>query len=301
MQADHRPDAAAADDTDTDLPRDGRLRIPDGASAHRVRTRDGAFDATLVLFAPADTERLQAAARRSGDARVDEHLRTRQPETTCTTDPDGSSAWHMLCATISDIHPVAGSTLHTVFPRPRGVRGPESGWAPAALVTTRHDEAHVMMDSCDAFVAAEDVPADYAALLAGMVPIGMRTRVLRLLRDHTARLSARRRAAAAIERAWCRYDAAPHGPRARYLRDLERGWTPDGRRAGAVCVRAMVGLLSSTAAYRAYGTERMAALGGRLGLRDGRSDRMQLRLASLYELSDPRIASPAAASAGTTV
>ena len=163
----------------------------------------------------------------------------------------------------------------------------------------RHREALALDTLRPRFAAASDVgPVTGATALARGVPPAARPSVLHLVRRHLMRLAERRRAAAAIARAWCRYDGAPHGPRARYLRDLERGWTPGAGFAfdtdcpgGAPArdVRALAGLLSDDAAYCAYGAERMAALrlwlcGAAAAVDNDGSNRVRMRRASLHGL-----------------
>ena len=110
-----------------------------------------------------------------------------------------------------------------------------------------------------------------------------------LLRNHARLLSARRRASAVLARAWCRYEGAPHGPRGRYLRDLEHGWTPAA--ADGVpdrCFAATAALFVDPNAYRAYAVERAAALRPRLREEHDPAVRVRLRLAALHELTSPR-------------
>ena len=364
---------------------DGGLRVPDGASAHRVRTPDGSFDAVLVLFAPADTERLHAAAQRSDDARVLEYLRTRRPETLCATDPDDPSVDAMLRDMAISVYTPSVREGFCMSPEPSGVRSLVAGCAPlAALITARggglgghgppgafydaalaylpdgrvlcvpgaydverhvlgglrpgprhwvrdgrrlpmlsaawgwsfvalgedadEDRRRELMHTLEEFraslAAAAAVAAHGAVHLAGMVPPPVRSLVLRLLRGHVLRLAARRRAATAIARAWCRYDGAPHGPRARYLRDLEHGWTPGTRHAAAPAARpddrapdeapaansaedkpfAWAELFASDAAYRAYSDYRLHALRRHLPAAVDATDRLRMRRSALCEL-----------------
>ena len=138
--------------------------------------------------------------------------------------------------------------------------------------------------------ASHDVVADLSAACPGAV----QPAVVCAMRHHVAALLARRRAVLRIGRAWCRYDGAPHGPRARYLRDLERGWTPgcgapggsdpddDARRCPVADVAALFG---DPGAYRAHSEERALVLRPLL-LREAclSRARVALRLTTLHEL-----------------
>ena len=132
-------------------------------------------------------------------------------------------------------------------------------------------------------------------MLADTVPPDIAPRARKLLRDHVRFLSARRRAAA-IERAWCRYDGAPHGPRGRYLCDLEHGWTPSdtrtrtdtntgtGTRTEAVPLQRVAALYADATAYSTYAAERVDALRPLLRVEHVPKARVRLRLMALCDL-----------------
>ena len=348
------------------------LCVPDGATMHRVRSPDGDFDAALVLFAPAETERRCAEARRSKDGRVLEYLRTRRAGALVRTDVAGAA---LRDAMIDCMVPPAHTTgCIRITQDGRGIRGLLSGCVPVAvLLIARQDtfpdvtdaawlclpdgrlayipnlymfewaatyivssgeftmdetQLDVYRQRAGMFVDVAVVnfwtrddrsqqPADVlrlmldraadagtaaAAVLAEAVPVAAaRSSVFGLVRAHLMLLAARRRAAAAIARAWCRYDGAPRGPRARYLCDLERGWTPDARHGTPTDrergprtaaenapagddARAVMGLFASGTAYRTYCDGRLAVLRERLcGVCRG-ADRVRMRRSSLYEL-----------------
>ena len=137
-------------------------------------------------------------------------------------------------------------------------------------------------------------------VLAGSVFPEFRGDVLHLLRDRARLLSARRRAATILARTWLWYEGAPHGPRGRYLCDLERGWSPadsvtgpedaadsvtgpeDGGAARSFVATAA--LFADPHAYGHYVAGRAALL--RLLLRAERDPavRVRLRVAALCEL-----------------
>ena len=124
-------------------------------------------------------------------------------------------------------------------------------------------------------------------VLADCVTVSYGNGVPSVLRARARLLSARRRASAVLARAWCRYEGAPHGPRARYLRDLERDPTPaDG--AAARCFATTAALFADPDAYRAYAAERTTALRPLLRAERDPAARVRLRLAALYELTLPR-------------
>ena len=322
---------------------------------------DDGYDAALVLFEPADTERRCAEARRSTDGRVREYLQTRRPAALVRTDADHAALCDMMVQDVIEWS-VTGPVDMTADER--GLRRLLSGCVPVAVLVPRTyrflpaggklcdvtwcclpDGKMVCVDShlylfehmtlrrlssdglsvdathldhyrmatqavveltlwslrvatppLDPLCRMLDEAGDVGPVVAAKaVPVAAaRTSVKRLVRAHLLLLTCRRRAAAAIARAWCRYEGAPHGPRARFLRDLERGWTPDAlhrttncksdpRAAGdGVCT--LMGLFASGAAYRTYCNERLAVLRKRLCGARGGADRVQTRRSSLYEL-----------------
>ena len=281
------------------------------------------YDAVLVCFAPSDAERTNAAARRSDCGRVREYLRTGRVHALCETDP-ASPAVRELLRDLRTAYSTRRPA--TVVVSGSGVRRLVAGCAPvAALLTMRSvpdmappatsERTYMTMivrlpdgrlACAPATYELEEVATgreqlrEYAALvgtlaedarppcqvLGGALPPHMAPRVRKLLRDHARLLSARRRAAAAIGRAWCRYDGAPHGPRARYLCDLEHGWSPPDGNARPCSVTAIVALFGDAAAYRAYVEERAAALRPLLRRERDPAARVRLRLAALCPLRD---------------
>ena len=227
---------------------------------------------------------------------------------------DGQSIHTMLDASLvclPDGRLVCVPSAHEAVPNPAYRLSSSVG--PAWM--TKREPFLYLDDTADRLAARSDYLRDRGALmrrltddarppwrvLADTTPSDTAPRVRELLCAHARLLSSRRRAAAAIGRAWCRYDGAPHGPRGRYLRDLDHGWTPPGTNtvtdtdtptprpeASTRCETTMA-LFADAAAYRAYDSERVAAL--RPLLRKERADtatRVRLRLAALCELPGGR-------------
>ena len=156
-------------------------------------------------------------------------------------------------------------------------------------------DAACTADAMDRSMAA---PAGAFAQLVDGLPPAEAAAVRDALLPHVALLTARRLAAPRIRRAWLRYDGAPHGPRARFLRDLERGWRPaprtpgpaDAHRSGPEACRSALDamrLFSDEDAYYAYVDDRRERLRYTLAGRASAAERVRLRLAALTELPPP--------------
>ena len=141
-------------------------------------------------------------------------------------------------------------------------------------------EARRTTDAMDASMAS---PVGAAAQLAAKLAPTEADAVRDALRPHMARFVARPIAAARIRRTWLRYDGAPHGPRGRFLRDLERGWRPEAPHAASGRGVDALRLFADRVAYEAYADDRRDRV-RRVVARSAPADRVGVRLASLLEL-----------------
>ena len=243
-----------------------------------------AYDAETLPDAVVDVDesrtgelgRLAAAVVRLPDGRYAAMPGAYGPETTCGFSFNGTAvvdviAYPLVCAIHRGLYRAAWwyvqgteTVLQDVWPG--------QSWDEAVCNTA---------DALDESLASSSGAA--AQLAAALSPAEAEA-VRDALRPHMARFAARRVSAERIRRAWLRYDGAPHGPRGRFLRDLERGWRSgphcgDGSDHGGDALRLFV----DRAAYGAYAADRREEL-RRVMSRSPASAHVALRIASLLEL-----------------